>query len=39
MDAVGGQIITVDRGANIFDNFSRLYDERDRLPSALHRKP
>jgi NAD(P)-dependent dehydrogenase (short-subunit alcohol dehydrogenase family) len=38
MDAVAGQIITVDRGANIFDNFSRLYDERDRLSMALRKK-
>jgi hypothetical protein len=29
MDAIGGQIITVDHGANLFDNFSRLYAERD----------
>jgi NAD(P)-dependent dehydrogenase (short-subunit alcohol dehydrogenase family) len=29
MDAVGGQIVTVDHGANLFDNFSRLYAERD----------
>lgn len=32
MDSVGGQIITVDRGAHLFDNFSRLYSERDRYP-------
>lgn len=38
MDAVGGQTITVDRGANFFDNFSRLYDERDRLSGALRKK-
>lgn len=38
MDAVGGQTITVDRGANFFDNFSRLYDERDRLSGALRNK-
>jgi NAD(P)-dependent dehydrogenase (short-subunit alcohol dehydrogenase family) len=29
MDAVGGQIITVDHGANLFDSFSRLYAERE----------
>ena len=29
---VGGQVITVDRGASVFDNFSRLYDERAKLP-------
>ena len=32
MDGVGGQIITVDHGANISDNFSRLFSDRDRLP-------
>lgn len=30
MDAVGGQVITVDRGASFFDNFSRLFEQRDR---------
>jgi NAD(P)-dependent dehydrogenase (short-subunit alcohol dehydrogenase family) len=30
MDGVGGQVVTVDRGANVFENFSRLYDERHR---------
>jgi len=39
MDAIGGQVITVDRGANIFDNFSRLYDQRDRLSLAIRKKP
>jgi enoyl-[acyl-carrier-protein] reductase (NADH) len=39
MDAVGGQIVTVDHGANIFDNLSRLYEERDRLSVALRKKP
>ena len=28
MDGVGGQVVTVDRGAAIFENFSRLYAER-----------
>jgi len=28
MDGVGGQVVTIDRGANVFENFSRLYDER-----------
>jgi NAD(P)-dependent dehydrogenase (short-subunit alcohol dehydrogenase family) len=28
MDGVGGQVITIDRGGSIFENFSRLYDER-----------
>ena len=27
MDGVGGQVVTIDRGASVFDNFSRLYDE------------
>ena len=30
MDVIGGQIVTVDRGANIFENFSRLFEERAR---------
>jgi NAD(P)-dependent dehydrogenase (short-subunit alcohol dehydrogenase family) len=29
-DGIGGQVITIDRGASIFENFSRLYDERGR---------
>jgi NAD(P)-dependent dehydrogenase (short-subunit alcohol dehydrogenase family) len=37
MDAIGGQIITVDRGANFFDNFSRLFEERDRLSVRPHK--
>ena len=28
MDGVGGQVVTVDRGASVFENFSRLYDEK-----------
>lgn len=32
MDGVGGQVVTIDRGAMVTDNFSRLYDERDVLP-------
>jgi NAD(P)-dependent dehydrogenase (short-subunit alcohol dehydrogenase family) len=32
MDGVGGQIVTVDRGASVFENFSRLYAERERHP-------
>jgi enoyl-[acyl-carrier-protein] reductase (NADH) len=32
MDAVGGQVITVDHGASIFENFSRLFNERERNP-------
>ena len=26
MDGVGGQVITIDRGAGLFENYSRLYD-------------
>jgi NAD(P)-dependent dehydrogenase (short-subunit alcohol dehydrogenase family) len=32
MDAVAGQVVTVDRGAGFCDNLSRLFEERDRLP-------
>jgi enoyl-[acyl-carrier-protein] reductase (NADH) len=32
MDGVGGQVLSVDGGANVFENFSRLFAERDRLP-------
>ena len=38
MDAVGGQIVTVDHGANLFDNFSRLYAERDKGTLAPRKK-
>ena len=31
-NGVGGQIVTVDRGASVFENFSRLYAERERHP-------
>ncbi len=30
MDGLTGQVITVDGGANVFENFSRLYTERGR---------
>lgn len=36
MDALGGQVLTVDRGAGLYENFSRLFEERDRHP--LQRK-
>lgn len=36
MDGLGGQVLTVDRGAGSYDNFSRLYAERDRHP--IHAK-
>jgi NAD(P)-dependent dehydrogenase (short-subunit alcohol dehydrogenase family) len=32
MDGVGGQVVTIDRGAQVADNYSRLFDERARLP-------
>ena len=38
MDAIGGQIVTVDHGANLFDNFSRLYAERDKGTLAPRKK-
>jgi NAD(P)-dependent dehydrogenase (short-subunit alcohol dehydrogenase family) len=37
MDAIGGQIITVDHGANLFDNLGRLYAERDSGTLALQK--
>ncbi len=39
MDAVGGQIVTVDHGAILYDNFSRLYAERDSGTLAPGKKP
>ena len=30
MDGVGGQVVNVDRGASVFENFSRLFEERAR---------
>jgi len=30
MDGVQGQVLTVDRGTSFFDNFMRVYNERDR---------
>jgi NAD(P)-dependent dehydrogenase (short-subunit alcohol dehydrogenase family) len=32
MDGLGGQVLTVDRGAGLYDNFSRLYDQRSVRP-------
>ena len=34
MDALGGQILTVDRGAGLYENFSRLFEEREIHPIA-----
>ena len=39
MDALGGQVLTVDRGAGLFENFSRLYQERDVHPIVTRRNP
>ena len=39
MDALGGQVLTVDRGAGLFENFSRLYQERDLHPIVTRRQP
>ena len=39
MDALGGQVLTVDRGAGLYENFSRLYQERDSHPIVTRRKP
>ena len=39
MDALGGQVMTVDRGAGLYENFSRLYQERDVRPIVTRRQP
>jgi NAD(P)-dependent dehydrogenase (short-subunit alcohol dehydrogenase family) len=39
MDALGGQVVTVDRGAGLYENFSRLYQERDIHPILTRRQP
>lgn len=39
MDALGGQVLTVDRGAGLYENFSRLYQERELHPIVTRRKP
>ena len=39
MDALGGQVLTVDRGAGLYENFSRLYQERDVHPIVTRRQP
>lgn len=39
MDGLGGQVLTVDRGAGSYENFSRLYEERDRHPIHPEEKP
>jgi len=39
MDALGGQIVTVDRGAGLYENFSRLYQERHIHSLVTRRQP
>lgn len=39
MDALGGQVVTVDRGAGLYENFSRLYQERHVRPFVTRRQP
>jgi NAD(P)-dependent dehydrogenase (short-subunit alcohol dehydrogenase family) len=39
MDALGGQVLTVDRGAGLYENFSRLYQERHLHPISSKEKP
>ena len=39
MDALGGQVVTVDRGAGLYENFSRLYQERNVRPIVTRRQP
>ena len=39
MDALGGQVLTVDRGAGLYENFSRLYQERNVRPIVTRRQP
>jgi enoyl-[acyl-carrier-protein] reductase (NADH) len=39
MDGLGGQVLTVDRGAGLYENFSRLYQERDVHPIVTRRNP
>jgi NAD(P)-dependent dehydrogenase (short-subunit alcohol dehydrogenase family) len=37
MDALGGQVLTVDRGAGLYENLSRLYQEREVRPIQTRR--
>lgn len=39
MDALGGQVVTVDRGAGLYENFSRLYQERHVRSLVTRRQP
>ncbi len=39
LDGLGGQVVTVDRGAGLYENFSRLYQERDLHPIVTRRQP
>jgi NAD(P)-dependent dehydrogenase (short-subunit alcohol dehydrogenase family) len=39
MDALGGQVLTVDRGAGLYENFSRLFQERHQHPIHVKEQP
>ncbi len=39
MDGLGGQVLTVDGGAGLYENFSRLYDQRAQHPITAQEKP
>ncbi len=39
MDALGGQVLTVDRGAGLYENFSRLFQERHQHPLNVKEQP
>jgi NAD(P)-dependent dehydrogenase (short-subunit alcohol dehydrogenase family) len=39
MDGLGGQVLTVDRGAGLYENFSRLFQEREQHPLKPQEKP
>jgi NAD(P)-dependent dehydrogenase (short-subunit alcohol dehydrogenase family) len=39
MDGLGGQVINLDRGASLWDNFSRLYHERHLHPITTRNPP
>ena len=39
MDGLGGQVVTVDRGAGLYENFSRLYQERHVHPLRTKEQP
>ena len=39
MDGLGGQVVQLDRGASLWDNFSRLYQERQLHPIQPTKRP